>query len=215
MLKNLSIGFLVSFIGSIPLGYLNVIGLQFYQENHITPLITYLIGVVLIEVGVIYLTLKGASRLAYHHKWKKAISLFSIAFLFILSYSFYEIPQNETTYTAKDLTSLQFAPILVGLLLSALNVAQFPFWFSWNLYLINQKYIDPSKKTIPFFLLGAAIGTFLGMLVLILSIHKTIDYTQTKASFFNYLWVLFLGLGIIQLLIFIKKLYKSKLHDSI
>lgn len=198
-LKNLLVGFAISFIGSITLGYLNVVGLQIYQPTDYIPLINYLLGVALIEIGVIYITLKGASKLAFHPKWKKAISVFSIFFLFGLAYTFFNYQPNRLHQRPEMFTFFKDFPFLIGLLLSAVNFSQFPFWFSWNLYLINQKYVDTAKKTIPLYLLGASIGTFLGMLSLIIGVHKTINYTQTTSTVFNYLWVVFLGLALFQL----------------
>jgi hypothetical protein len=40
-IKNIFIGFLVSFIGSIPLGYLNVIGFEIYSKLGVSNLILF------------------------------------------------------------------------------------------------------------------------------------------------------------------------------
>ena len=53
-LKNIFVGFLVSFIGSIPLGYLNVVGFQVYEKSGLSPTVLYLLGVIIIEFFVIY-----------------------------------------------------------------------------------------------------------------------------------------------------------------
>ncbi|MFT7351846.1 MAG: hypothetical protein ACI9XR_001606, partial [Flavobacterium sp.] len=42
--KNIFVGFLVSFIGSIPLGYLNIIGFNIFQFSGILSTIHYLFG---------------------------------------------------------------------------------------------------------------------------------------------------------------------------
>ncbi len=67
-LKNIAVGFLVSFLGSIPLGYLNVVGFQLYQKKGLTETVLYLLGVILIEAVVIYLTLIFANQLAQNKK---------------------------------------------------------------------------------------------------------------------------------------------------
>jgi len=67
-LKNVVVGFLVSFIGSIPLGYLNIIGFEIYAKVHLQDLIGYLLGVVIVEAIVIYCTLVFANRLANNIK---------------------------------------------------------------------------------------------------------------------------------------------------
>lgn len=195
-------GLVVSFIGSIPLGYLNVIGIEFYTEKSISSVVYYLLGVLAIEGIVIYLTLTLAKKLTLNSKWKQRISIFTIAFLLLLAYSFYSNNESEITRTSSILNkeSLLLYPFLSGLLLSLLNFAQIPFWFSWNLYLINESYITlSSKPQTTFYIIGAIIGTFLGMLTLIISLSKVINYSSNSIPLTQYIWILFLLLALFQL----------------
>ena len=82
-LKNVGVGFLVSFIGSIPLGYLNVIGFDIYNSTGIRSTLLYLLGVICIECCVIFLTLVFANTLHKKEKLLKFIEGFSILFLFV------------------------------------------------------------------------------------------------------------------------------------
>jgi hypothetical protein len=63
-IKNIFVGFLVSFIGSIPLGYLNVVGFDIYAQKGMQSTIWYLLGVICIEFIVIFFTLIFAKKLA-------------------------------------------------------------------------------------------------------------------------------------------------------
>ncbi|HEU0124801.1 MAG TPA: hypothetical protein VFQ56_00720, partial [Flavobacterium sp.] len=67
-LKNTGVGFAVSFLGSIPLGYLNLAGLEIYSNNGIYDLLMFLSGVILIETFVIYFTLKFALQIMMNKK---------------------------------------------------------------------------------------------------------------------------------------------------
>jgi hypothetical protein len=80
-IKNILVGFIVSFIGSIPLGYLNIIGFQIYAEFGIENLVLYLLGVVFVEAFVIYCTLIFANRLINNIKLMRLIDVFGIFFL--------------------------------------------------------------------------------------------------------------------------------------
>lgn len=201
-LKNIVVGLLVSFVGSLPLGYLNVIGLEFYSEKNIIPVFQYLLGVIAIEIIVIYLTLLLAKKLTLKKQWKQRISAFTIVFLLLLAFSFYTNNESEITRTSSILNkeSLLLYPLLSGLLLSLLNFAQIPFWFSWNVYLINESYVTlHSKSQTIFYLLGAIIGTFLGMLTLIISLSKVINSSSNSIPLTQYIWILFLVLALFQL----------------
>lgn len=201
-LKNTAAGFAVSFLGSIPLGYLNLIGLQFYAKERLAPTLHFLLGVVLIESVVIYVTARGASKLALRPHLKTKISLFSIVFLLLLAY-LASPSETPTTPTATvPLANYINYPFLTGIVLSSLNFAQFPFWLSWNVYMLNEKYVTPQQRGLLWYTLGAVTGTFTGMLCLILALHKTVSYTQF--TFQKYIPLVFISLALWQIVVLIK-----------
>ena len=95
VIKNILVGFIVSFIGSIPLGYLNIIGFQIYAEFGIENVVQYLLGVVFVEAFVVYFTLIFANRLVSNIKLMRVIDVFGVFFLLFLAYSFYSY-SNQT-----------------------------------------------------------------------------------------------------------------------
>jgi hypothetical protein len=202
-LKNILVGFLVSFIGSIPLGYLNVVGFQLFQKTGMQQTVSYLLGVIAIEFLVIYGTLLFAKQLANNKQLTKFIEAFSIIFMFVLALVFYLGSNSKTNYTL----SFTYAPFLLGIALSCLNFIQIPFWTGWNLWLLNGKYIEVSGVRKYCYVFGTLAGTFFGMLSLILSLH----YFAAKVDFLaKYLMqyiipFVFLALGIFQTLKFYKK----------
>lgn len=76
VLKNICVGFLVSFIGSIPLGYLNVIGFEIFSKLGINSLVYFLLGVIFVEMFVIYFILLFVKQLVNNKKLMKAIDFF-------------------------------------------------------------------------------------------------------------------------------------------
>jgi len=202
-LKNIFVGFLVSFIGSIPLGYLNVIGFQIYKKLGMQPTIYYLLGVISIEFLVIYFTLIFTKKLAENKKLTKYIEGFSVLFMFVLSTLFYFDSNSKTDYS----TTFNYTPFVLGIVLSCLNFIQIPFWTGWNLYLLNGNYIKISKSRKHFYVFGTITGTFFGMLVLILSLNyfaSNVDFL-TKYLMKFIIPAVFLGLGTFQLCTFNKK----------
>ena len=65
------IGFGVSFVGSLPLGYLNLLGFQFLLHEGWLATIQYLMGVLGIELIVIYVTLMFVNVLAQNQRLMK------------------------------------------------------------------------------------------------------------------------------------------------
>ena len=202
-IKNILVGFLVSFIGSIPLGYLNIIGFQLYEKMGLQPTICYLLGVICIELFVIYFTLIFAKKIAQNISLIKYIEGFSVLFMFMLAAVFYFGSNSKTDYS----TRFNYLPFVLGIALSSLNFIQIPFWTGWNLYLLNGNYIDVSKSRKYLYISGTILGTFFGMLTLILSL----SYFAANIVFVSrYLTkmiipIVFLVLGFFQFFKFYKK----------
>jgi hypothetical protein len=205
-LKNTSIGFLVSFMGSVPLGYLNVVGYELYATAGLQPTIFYLCGVIAVEAVIIYGSLLFAKQLVANKKILKYIALFSIVFLFTLAYVFYSNSPKEVTHSSFLSDYMHYSPFVIGLILSCFNFIQLPFWTSWNLYLLNENYIEISGAGKYFYLIGTLVGTFSGMMVLVLSLN----YLTTEVGFLRlFLFrliipLVFIGLGVLQLFKFYK-----------
>ena len=205
-IKNIFVGFLVSFVGSIPLGYLNLIGFEIYSKKGFSNTIEYLLGVVFVEGIVIFLTLEFANFLTNQKKWMKRIDIFTIVFLLVLSSSFFlksDASKTSSIYIA-------YPSFVTGLILSSLNFIQIPFWTGWNLYLINNSYLVIGKISKFFYLTGTLLGTFFGMLFLILGLN----YFSKNNSFINQtliskgIPVVFFALAIFQIIQFYRKYYR-------
>ncbi|WP_395062458.1 hypothetical protein [Flavobacterium sp.] len=209
-LKNIFVGFLVSFIGSIPLGYLNVVGYEVYKKLGFDQTVFYLLGVISIEFFVIYFTLLFAKQLMSKPKLIKFIEAFSIIFMFILAYIFYSSANSKTNNNTILDHYIGYSAFIVGVILSCLNFIQIPFWMSWNLYLLNAKYIEVSNSRKYFYVFGTVAGTFSGMLVLIFSLNFITNQTDFLAKYLMkfIIPIVFAGLGIFQSYKFYKKYYK-------
>lgn len=208
-LKNILVGFVVSFVGSIPLGYLNVIGYDIYRLSGFPSVIPYLLGVISVEVFVIYFTLIFAEQLVNNKKLLKYIEGFSVLFMFVLAYIFYASATNSNSQSAVLNEYQNRTPYFVGLFLSALNFIQIPFWVGWNLYLLNGKYIEISRSKKFFYVFGTLIGTFFGMLGLILSLHFLTSQTDFLAKYLMRFIIptVFIGLGVYQGIQFWRKYF--------
>lgn len=181
-LKNIFFGFIVSFLGSLPLGYLNIIGVEVLSELGINSVVFYLLGVILVEAIVIYFTVIFTNQLAANKKLMKSIDFFAIFFLIMIAYLFY-VNSNQTMERHNYLEPyVQYSPFLIGMVLCGLNFLQIPFWMGWNLYLLNAKSIFLERNLKFYYILGTLIGTFFGMLLVIILLdslsQKILDYSK-------------------------------------
>ena len=210
ILKNIGVGFLVSFLGSIPLGYLNVIGFDIYNHAGIASVVPYLFGVITVEAFVIYFTLIFANKLIRNKKLLKIIAGFSVLFMFLLAYIFYASAAKTSSQTSILTEYKTHSPYFIGLFLSGLNFIQIPFWVGWNLYLLNGKYIEIADSKKYLYVFGTLIGTFCGMLGLILSLHYLTSQTDFFAKYLMRFIIpaVFIGLGLYQGIQFWRKYWR-------
>ena len=211
-LKNIFFGFIVSFLGSLPLGYLNIIGVEVFSKLGINSLVLYLLGVILVEAVVIYFTVIFANQLAENKKILKFIDFFAVFFFLLLAYLFYA-NSNQTAEEHNYLDDyVHYSPFLIGMVLCGLNFLQIPFWMGWNLYLMNAKSISLIKNLKIYYILGTLVGTFFGMLTAILLLDS---FSQITFSFSKYIVPIVIPLFFIVLAVFqaykvFKKYFKSK-----
>ncbi len=195
-IKNISVGFVVSFLGSIPFGYLNLVGFEIYNKTGFHNLFLFLLGIIFVESFVIYFTLLFARQLVNNRKIMKGIDFFAIVFMLILSYSFYahaDATINNDSYIEKY---IMYSPFVIGVLLNCFNFLQLPFWTGWNLYLINENFISIEKNYKYYYIAGTLIGVFLGMLSLILILQLIFKNTLYV---FNYVMSILIPLFFIVL----------------
>jgi hypothetical protein len=183
-LKNIIVGLVIAFLGSLPLGYLNIVGAEVFSKLGMHSLVLYLFGVISIEAVVIYFTVIFSNELASNKKLMKSIDFFAVFFLLLLAYLFFTYSGQATQDHNYLQRYVQYSPYLIGFVLCGFNFLQIPFWMGWNLYLINAKHILLVGKLKFHYIVGTLIGTFWGMMVAIVVLDSL---SHTTFSFSKYI----------------------------
>jgi threonine/homoserine/homoserine lactone efflux protein len=198
------LGFLISLLGSLPLGYLNVIGLQILLEQGNLSVVSFILGIVAIEFFVLKIVSFAAHWLVGQKKLLMVIDIFTILFLGSIAWYFISNDKNF------NLSQLQLAkhPFLLGVLLNSLNAIQWPYWSGIYIYLFRTNKLETTRKANYIFLVGALIGTFFGMLFFVYAgqyilVENNIKMTHYLNPIFS---ILFFTLATIQ----IAKLYLNR-----
>lgn len=174
-----------------------------------SDLIFYLLGVVTIEAIVIYCTLLFADKLSRNKKLMKFIDFFSIIFMLLLAYIFYSQSKVDNA-TENQLSSyIQYSAYLIGIISSSLNFMQIPFWLGWNVYVVNANYITLGKKLNLVYLIGTLIGSFSGILTVVLLLNLVTQGTSTISKYLlsHIIPLFFIGMAFYQSYKFYKKYY--------
>lgn len=214
--KPFLLGFLISLIGALPLGYINVISLQLLLEQGSWSSFTFILGIITIEYFVLKIVSKIAKWLVEQKKLLLFIDVFTIVFFLAIGFYFFKNIGSSKNFSLAELSLTSF-PFALGLLLNCLNFIQWPYWSGIYIVLFRTEKLKKQTKQQNAFILGALLGTFIGMLVFAYSGKFLIVENNFQLS--KYLNIIFAGLffilGIGQLLkMIISKIKSKKLNTN-
>ena len=159
-----ALGFFISLMGTLPLGYLNVIGLQILLEKGNLAATSFIFGIVAIEFFVLKIAAYGAKCLVEQKKLLLFIDIFTIIFFSSITIYFYFNIGNEKNISLSQLQLIKY-PFALGMVLNSLNFMQWPYWSGMYLYLFRTGKIKSKTNQNNIFIVGALLGTFVGMML--------------------------------------------------
>lgn len=184
MLKVFASGLLISFIGSLPLGTLNITAFQIAASQNVNQAVWFAIAVIIVELIVVLITLYGINKINFKSKlfvYMLPLGVFVLSHLAISSFA------AALTHGASETNSHIFPSIkssfILGLLLSAINPMHFPFWLSWNSILVSRKMLSKKPGIYPSYITGIGLGSIAGLMIFIFAGNFIIHNYQHYNSF--------------------------------
>jgi threonine/homoserine/homoserine lactone efflux protein len=206
--KPFLLGFLISLIGALPLGYINVISLQLLLEKGNWATFSFILGIVTVEYFVLILVSKIAKWLVEQKKLLLLIDVFTMVFFWVIGFYFLANTGNNKNFSLSEL-NVAYYPFALGLLLNCLNFIQWPYWSGIFIVLFRTEKLKRNAKQVYIFVIGALLGTFLGMLTFAYSSKYLIVENNIEIhSYLNIIFAsLFFTLAFVQM---IKMIYKKR-----
>lgn len=207
-------GLLVSFLGALPLGTLNLTAFDIAASQSLNSAIWFAIAVVLVELIVVRLTLYGNERLHLGEKLSYYLIPFGIILLLYLAISSFLASASFSEVGSKINMLPQInSAFLLGLLLSALNPLHIPFWMTWNKVLTSKKILETSKKSYTFYLFGIGVGSLIGLGIFISAGKYIFTNYENYSMVTNLLMgLLYLGFSFYLMFLFVKKHLNLKIQ---
>jgi threonine/homoserine/homoserine lactone efflux protein len=163
IIHHLWLGFTSSFVGTLPLGMLNLTILQLALANRQQQAVAFSLGATLIEFIQIGITLLGMNVLLAVPLLNQVISIISIPILLYLGYKNFK---NDKNTEGPPLTAK--STFWQGIVLGFANVVVYPFWLLWGNVFVQNGWLTPTPEAYFYFSFAAAIGTFGAFLFFIL-----------------------------------------------
>jgi threonine/homoserine/homoserine lactone efflux protein len=198
-------GMLISFLGSLPLGTLNVAAMQIAISDGVYPAILFSSGSLLAEVIYVRLSLIAMDWIRKQHKLFKILEWFTLAIVVALAISSFYAAIHPTVHKNVILSST-LNRFVLGFSMCAINPVQIPFWFGWSTVLYTKKVLLPKNSHYNLYILGIGIGTLFGNFVFIFGGRLIAEKINANGPVLN--WVIggiFALTAIIQLYKILKK----------
>ena len=160
------IGLLISFLGSLPLGTLNIAAMQISISDGAWTAIQFSLGSLLAEMIYVRLSLVAMDWVRKNEFLFKILEWITLLIVIILAVSSFHAALNPSQKESVVLSST-LPKILLGFTMSAVSPAQIPFWFGWSTVLLTKKILLPIGKHYNFYIIGIGLGTLIGNCVFI------------------------------------------------
>ncbi|MFM9908657.1 MAG: LysE family translocator [Chitinophagaceae bacterium] len=179
-------GLFISFLGALPLGTLNIAAMQLSISDGIVPAFYFSAGVLLIEIIYVRISLVAMDWVRKQEKlfrWLEWITLLVIVALAISSF----IAATDPNIKKNVILSNTLHRFWLGVLMSAINPVQIPFWFGWSTVLLSKKILMPRNDHYNIYIFGIGFGTLLGHSLFILGGQLIVDKLNRNQSLLNWI----------------------------
>lgn len=159
-------GMFISFLGSLPLGTLNIAAMQISISDGLRPAFYFVFGCLITELAYVRLSLIAMDWIQRQQKLFKILEWVTVLIITALALSSFYAAFNPSVDKNVILSSTLHR-FWLGLFMSALNPVQIPFWFGWSTVLLTKKILLPQSGHYNIYIFGIGAGTMLGNLVFI------------------------------------------------
>lgn len=161
LVKIFFTGMLVSFLGSLPLGTLNVAAMQISVTDGIEPALWFSLGSLTAEIVYVRISLVAMDWVRKQEKIFKALEWVTLLIVLALAISSFYAALHPSVEKNVILSSTLHR-FWLGLTMSAVNPVQIPFWFGWSTVLFTKKVLLPRNDHYNVYIIGIGLGTLLG-----------------------------------------------------
>lgn len=200
MIYILFIGFLVSFLGQLPLGNMSFTSTQICIQEGPKKAWQFAIGVAVVEMIYLRFALTGMDWIVKHRVWFIALGWLTVAMFLVLGILAFHTANKQKGEKKALLLDNKLNRFLLGLMMSALNPVQIPFWFLWTSTFIQTKVLPVEMPAFNLFTIGAGAGTLTGLAVYIHGGNWLVTKMNTSNKTLNKIMgVIFIITAVIQL----------------
>ena len=192
-------GLFISLAGSLPLGNLNITAMQFAADNQTRKAWQFAIGVVITEVAYLIITVALADLILANRSVFGALQWLTVVLFILLAIGSFRAGWKNRP-SANKIINNTMSGWLLGLIMSAVNPFQFPFWAGWLVYLMSHGIQPADALQKGAFAAGAGAGTMLALAIFIIVGNIIAPFLRKHYNIVQYtLGSVFAGMALLQM----------------
>jgi len=179
-------GMFISFLGTLPLGTLNVAAMQISVSDGIRPAMYFSVGALLVEIIYVRISLVAMDWVQKQERLFRWLQWFTV--LIIVALAVTNFMAAASPHVKKNIIlSHTLHRFWLGVAMSAINPAQIPFWFGWSTALYTKKILVPRNDVYNAYIAGIGLGTFLGNAVFIFGGQLIVNRLNAKQGMISWI----------------------------
>ena len=192
LIKIFSWGLVISFLGSLPLGTLNVAAMQIGIYEGVKNALYFSFGSLLVEMLYVRISLIGINWLQKQQRLMQIMQWVTFGIIVLLAFgSFYaaiKASGGARNVNANPYQDLNISRFLLGAFGCAINPIVVIFWFGWSTVLFTKKILVPINSYYNSYIIGIGLGALAGNCVFIFGGKWLVERIANSQQYLN--WVI-------------------------
>jgi threonine/homoserine/homoserine lactone efflux protein len=185
LLRIFITGLGISFLGTLPLGTLNVAAMQISVTDGIRPAIYFALGALLVEMVYVRISLVAMDWVRKQQRLFRMLEWLTLLIVTALAVSSFVAAAHPSGEAKNVILSSTMHRFLLGITMSAVNPVQIPFWFGWSTVLFTKKVLLPRNDHYNIYISGIGLGTLIGNCIFIFGGRLIVDKLNTNQRLLN------------------------------
>ena len=181
-------GMIISFLGSLPLGTLNIAAMQIGIQESIRDAMYFSLGSLLVEMIYVRISLVGIDWVRKQGRLMKAMEWITLGIVLALAIGSFISATKHGGKAQNVFLDNKMHRFLLGMFMCAINPVQIPVWFGWSTVLFSKKILEPVKSQYNSYIIGIGLGTLAGNCVFIFGGQWLVQRISNSEQYLN--WVI-------------------------
>ncbi len=208
-------GMLISFLGTLPMGTLNITAMQIGIQESVKNALLFVLGSLIVEMIYVRISLVGISWIQKQERLMKVMQWITLAIIVALAAGSIVAALHPSDEAKNVVLQNNLHRTLLGMFMCAINPVQIPFWFGWSSVLFTKKILQPVNNQYNSYIVGIGLGTLIGNSLFIFGGKYLVQRISDSETYLN--WVIG-GIFSITALIQLYKILRhkgaaDKIHD--